>query len=377
MTSCTLPPPSERFDSLPFNSYLSFLESEIKVVRCLQPPTTELSISIRKNGLPSYKIRADIDDNYLTTIDITTIDIYKNPRGLVIPKMYDLVISEIEWSRKLIKEGKNPTVVVNENPQFIFCIQNSHHLIVDVLVDFFKEYIDVLEPDNLFVTTIFAYGAAPLTTLFFNKYRSSLPELMFLHECIYENENDHMVDYMIGQAIETGNWSKIFVNKHPRITEIMIDFWSHPLDAFAFDNISVDIARFKLANYLCTRPDPDAIALVKNNMEFDEILDICSNPHEDAVSYVLENFKENFKEKSQKMTASLFTHMMTQAIQNSHPDMVDYVLTNADKFESIFHTRKASSNTNPKMVSFLLEHPSFIDITLFLKNPAIIEREMK
>ena len=368
MTSCTLPPPSERFDSLPSNSYLSFLESEIKVVRCIQPPTTELSMSVRKNGLPFYKFREDIDGNL-----ITTIDIYKNPRGLVIPKMYVLFIAEIEWSRKLIKEGKHPTDVVNENPQFIFWIQNSHHLIVDVLFDFFKEYIEVLEPDNLFVTTIFAYGAAPLTTLFFNKYSSSLPELMFLHECIYENENDHMVDYMIGQAIETGNWSKIFVNKHPRITEIMIDFWSHPLDAFAFDNIRVDIARFKLANYLCTRPDPDAIALVKNNMEFDEILDICSNPHEDAVSYALENFKE----KSEKMTASLFTHMMTQAIQNSHPDMVDYVLMNADKFESIFQTRKASSNTNPKMVSFLTEHLSFIDITLFLKNPAIIEREMK
>jgi hypothetical protein len=361
---------SERFDCLPFVSlpFVSFLESEIKVVRCLQPSTTELSISIRKNGLPSYKLIDDFLDPIEDPIK-DPINIYKNPLGLVIPKMYDIVIAEIEWSRKLIKEGKNPTVVVNENPHFILWIQNSHYLIVDALVDFFKDYID-LGYDNLFITTVFAYGAAPLTTLFFTQYSSSLPELMFLHECIYENENDHMVDYMIGQASQTGQWSKIFVNKHPRVTQIMIDFWSHPLDAFAFENISVDIARFKLANYLCTRPDPDAIVLVKN-MEFDEILDICSNPHKDAVSYALENVKK------ENMTAPLFQHMMTQAIQNSHPDMVDYVLENVDKFESIFQTRKASSNTNPKMVSFLMKHPSFIDITLLLKNPAIIEREMK
>lgn len=367
---------SDRFESLPLNSYVSFLESEIKVVRCLQPPTTQLSISVRKNGLPFYKLRDDIDDSLIDDCFLLhPIDIYKNPLGLVIPQMYGIFLAEIEWTRKLIKEGKNPTIVVNENPLFIYWIQNSHYLIVDELVNFFKEYIDLLDYkklDNCLVTTIFADGSSPLTTLFFDQYSSILPELMFLHERIYENENDHMVEYMIQQVTKTGHWSKIFVNKHPRITQIMIDFWSHPLDAFKFDNISVDIARFKLANYLCTRPDANAIALVKN-MEFNDILDICSNAHTDAVSYALENIKKSVEFQ----TTTLFQHMMSQTIQNSDPDMVDYVLENADKFSSIFHSKKASSNTNPKMVSFLLKHPEFFDITTLFNNPAIIEREMK
>jgi hypothetical protein len=351
---------------------VAFLEPEIKVVRCLQPSTTELSTSIRKNGLPSYKLRDDIDtkEEFL----LHPIDIYKNPLGLVIPQMYGIVLAEIEWTRKLIKAGKDPTIAMNENLLFIYWIQNSHHLIVDALFDFFKEYIDRLDYkrlDNLFVTTIFAYGASPLTSSFFAQYSCNLPELMFLQERIYENENDHMVDYMIDQATKTGHWSKLFVNKHPRITQIMIDFWSHPLDAFV-DNISVDIARFKLANYLCTRPNSEAIALVKT-MKFDEILDICSNPHADAVSYALENINVFFKEARFQMTC-LYEHMISQAIQNSHTDMVDYVIANVDKCKGIFQSGKASVNTNPKMVSFLIENPSFIDMTLFLKNPAIIER---
>ena len=373
---------SERFEDLSFNCFIHFLEEENKALRSMQPKTTELSKNIRKNGLPFYTLREDVKQ-YLCDISNPIIwwsnEISKNLYGLLIPEMYQLLSFEIDNTRKIIKEdGVDPTIAVNENPMFICWVQNRHYLIVDLLVDFFKEFVDAFDYnqlDKVLITNIFSYASSALTELFIDKY--SMTTEMFLHETIFENDNDHIVDYLIKWATISGNWCKIFVNKNQRITEIIIDFWTHPLDAFEYENVGYiddQIARFKLANYLCTRQDERAIKLVKT-LPFDEILGICSNPHPDAVSYALENIKKSDTIRFQ--LSGLYDYMITQAMQNNHPDMVDYVIANVEKLHNILYNGKASSNTNIKMVLFLLENPEYIDTTLFVKNSSIIKREMK
>jgi hypothetical protein len=61
-------------------------------------------------------------------------------------KLASKISFEIDNTRKIIKEdGVDPTIAVNENPMFICWVQNRHYLIVDLLVDFFKEFVDASE----------------------------------------------------------------------------------------------------------------------------------------------------------------------------------------------------------------------------------------
>jgi hypothetical protein len=340
-------------DNLPANLFVSFLEEEIKVLRCIQPPATDISLYIKKHGIPSYKFRDDIKTYITNTIgSYGPNHISRNPYGLMIPTMYDIVLLEINFSRKMIETYTNdPLIVINQNNRFAYFAENSHYAIVELLVDFFKDYIgfiDCNKLDNRLLTSIFSRGAAPLTTLFFDKCKEMLP---YLSDIIFENENEHMVDFFIDQANLSGDWSKLFVNKNPRITKMMIDFWHENKGS-----------RSVLAKYLCSRPDAEAIALA-TTMPFDDIIEICINSHVDAVSYVLKNIQMIMN--NQKSYPYI--------IRNSNPEIVDYLI---DNIEAFVEKAEASLNTNPKMISFLLDHPSLIDINLLLQNKSIIEREI-
>ena len=176
---------SGRFETetLPNEFFFSFLEErEMKPLLCVQPSSTELSKTIRNDGLPVYSIRDDVT-GYLkkrsTPIIWFSNEMSKNPYGLVIPEMYELVLTEIEWTRQLIKNGVDLTIAINENPMFCCWIKTQHYLVVDLLVDFFKEYIDFFDYnklDKIFINTLFSHGTSPLTELFFEKCKFFRPQ---------------------------------------------------------------------------------------------------------------------------------------------------------------------------------------------------------
>ena len=357
-----------RFEDLRFDTVLSFLESEIKTMRCIQPPQTLLSNNIRKCGLPFYQMKDNVCKYLKTVGSPKPIEFYRQDI-IFTSECIDILIleisTEIESMKDQIYSDMDPTLIVNNYSMINYWVQYQQYEIVNILVDFFKEFIDVFEYDKLdiLVGNIFAYGAEPLTRLFFPKCCLMISDIMFLYGTVFENQNEHMVDYLIEWATLTGKWNEIFVNKNHRITQIIIDSWH-----------SNEKLKSKLAKFLCSRQDKNAIKLV-TTLPFDEIIEICSNPHPDAVTYSINYIKQS--DNFRFHFTGLYGDMIRHTIQNSHPDIVDYVIENAEKFHEFFSIGLASTNTNPKMISFLLANPSYIDLLYFFQNPSIVDRIMK